>query len=425
VVSPHPVRLVVEDDLRRSRVTVLFRLILAIPHFVWAVIWSLLMIFVALANWVATLVAGRSPDALHNLIAAYLKYMTQLLAYLLLAADPYPPFVAGDRYPLRLEVGPPARQRRLVTLFRIVLALPALAFFWAFLGVFFTGHAESEGEMGRTGLLLSVVFFAWFAILVIARMPEGFRNLQAYGLRYAAQTWAYLFTITDRYPDLNPSDPPSSGPLHPVGLIVSGDLRRSRLTVFFRLLLALPLIVWWFLWWIAAFFAWIGMWFATVFSVDPENVRYGRSPLALHRFLSAFVRYTYHLQAFVSLAANPFPGFTGASGAYPIDPELPARERQHRLVVFFRLWLAFPAFAVSGGLFALLLLAAFFGWFVALILGRMPESFRDAQAYALRYGVQTTAYASLLTDRYPYSGPSLGQPEPEPEPELAPAELPA
>ena len=34
---------------------------------------------------------------------------------------------------------------------------------------------------------------------------------------------------------------------------------------------------------------------------------------------------------------------------------------------------------------------------------------------------------SGLTGRYPYSGPSLGQPEPEPEPELAPTpvELPA
>jgi hypothetical protein len=59
----------------------------------------------------------------------------------------------------------------------------------------------------------------------------------------------------------------------------------------------------------------------------------------------------------------------------------------------------------------------------------MPRSFREAQAYALRYGAQTNAYSWLLTSRYPFSGPSLGLPEPEPEPapELAPtpAELPA
>ena len=33
--AQHPVRLVVRDDLRRTRLTVLFRLLLAIPHFFW------------------------------------------------------------------------------------------------------------------------------------------------------------------------------------------------------------------------------------------------------------------------------------------------------------------------------------------------------------------------------------------------------
>ena len=43
----HPVGLVVTDDLRRSRLTVFFRLILAIPHFIWFVLWSMLTVVVA------------------------------------------------------------------------------------------------------------------------------------------------------------------------------------------------------------------------------------------------------------------------------------------------------------------------------------------------------------------------------------------
>jgi hypothetical protein len=31
-------------------------------------------------------------------------------------------------------------------------------------------------------------------------MPEGFRNLGASCLRYSAQTYAYFFLLTDRYP---------------------------------------------------------------------------------------------------------------------------------------------------------------------------------------------------------------------------------
>jgi hypothetical protein len=33
-------------------------------------------------------------------------------------------------------------------------------------------------------------------------------------------------------------------PAHPIGLIVTDDLKRSRLTVFFRLLLVIPHLIW-------------------------------------------------------------------------------------------------------------------------------------------------------------------------------------
>ncbi len=146
----------------------------------------------------------------------------------------------------------------------------------------------------------------------------------------------------------------------------------------------------------------------------------GRPPAALHRFLSAFVRYSTHLWAFAALTANPFPGFTGAAGSYPVDLQLPGPEPQRRLVTLFRLFLGVPALAVSGALSALLIVAAFLGWFVSLALGRMPRSLREAQAYALRYSAQVSAYVLLVTDRYPYSGPALGSPEPEPESEPEP-----
>ena len=53
---------------------------------------------------------------------------------------------------------------------------------------------------GSAGLGFSIAFFAWFACLVRARMPNGFRDALAYALRYAAQTYGYLLFLTDRYP---------------------------------------------------------------------------------------------------------------------------------------------------------------------------------------------------------------------------------
>ena len=74
----HPVRLVVNDDLQRNRLTVFFRLILAIPHIIWFALWSVVNVLAVIANWFATLVKGQSPEGLHNFIATYLRYQTHV-----------------------------------------------------------------------------------------------------------------------------------------------------------------------------------------------------------------------------------------------------------------------------------------------------------------------------------------------------------
>ena len=64
----HPVQLVVEDDLERNRLTVFFRLLLAVPHLIWMTLWNLAAIIVAIDNWIATLISGRPPAGLHRFL---------------------------------------------------------------------------------------------------------------------------------------------------------------------------------------------------------------------------------------------------------------------------------------------------------------------------------------------------------------------
>ena len=82
-VEPHPIRLSVSDDLRRTRLTVFFRLILAIPHLIWLALWGIVVFFAVIVSWFATLFAGRTPDGLHDFIAQYLRYQTHIYGYLL------------------------------------------------------------------------------------------------------------------------------------------------------------------------------------------------------------------------------------------------------------------------------------------------------------------------------------------------------
>jgi hypothetical protein len=180
---------------------------------------------------------------------------------------------------------------------------------------------------------------------------------------------------------------------HPIRLVVNDDLQRNRLTVFFRLILAIPLILWALLWGAITALAWIANWFATLFM--------GRSPEGLHNFLSLYLRFSTHARAYVLLIADPYPGFTGKAGSYPIDLEVDPPEPQNRLTVFFRVILAIPALFLTNIMSNLSQLLAVFSWFIALVLGRVPEGLRNFAALALRIETQTYGYLMLLTGRYP------------------------
>ena len=187
---------------------------------------------------------------------------------------------------------------------------------------------------------------------------------------------------------------------HPIGLVVDDDLKRNRLTVFFRILLAIPQFIWLALWGIAAEIAVVIAWFAALIL--------GRVPDGLHNFLARYLRFGGHVTAYLFLLADPWPPFAGEPGSYPVDVRIDPAAPQSRLTVFFRLLLAIPAFVISYVFRIVNQVVAFLGWFYCLVFGRMHEGMRDVSAWMLRYELQTYAYAFLLTGRYPSfaGGPS-------------------
>jgi len=417
-VEPHPVQLSVGGDFERTRAAVFFRLILVIPLAVWLVLWTIAMLFVAVVNWFVTLFTGTPAAGLMAFTCSYIRFAAHVESYFWLLADPYPRFEgrAGD-YVVDIELPTaPTAQSRWVTFFRIFLALPALIL----TGVLGTG-SSSNSTRGQTryrapGLLLTVGVLGWFASLFTGRMPKGLRDAGVYSVGYSAQTLAYLLFVTDRFPSADPTamlasvDPP---PVHPVRIADQDDLRRSRLTVFFRLLLAIPHFVWLILWGIAFVFSVLANWFVTLFRGTPAG--------SLHRFNARYLRYAIHVYAFFLLVANPFPGFTGVAGSYPVDLVLPEPTRQNRWKTGFRLVLFIPAGIVAGALGWGLYVTAVFTWFYSLVRGQAPDGMHKLALYALRYLAQADAYVYLLTDAYPNASPLEGaEPAPEPEPTAEP-----
>jgi hypothetical protein len=409
--NEHPVELVVTDDLRRSRLTVFFRLLLLIPHLIWFIVWTIAVVFAAILGWLGTLATGRLSESFQAFFCSYIRYTTHLTAYVTLVANPYPGFTGeAGAYPIDVRLPGSSPQSRARTFFRLILAIPALIVSLTIGGGGGATSNTTTTKNGSTtdttsvGLLAVVAVLGWFASLFTGRMPSGLRDAGAYAIGYRAQTLAYLLLVTERYPNADPTallaglDPP---PRHPVRLVGdSHDLRRSRVLVFFRLPLAIPLLVWLLLWTIVAVLAVILQWFVTLFR--------GRPAPGLHAFLARYVRYQFRVFAFLTLAANPFPSFTGEPGGYPLDLELPDPGRQNRWKTGFRLILTIPAFFVSAGLGGALLAAAVLTWFAALVKASAPEGLRNLSAYALRYNAQLYAYLYLLTDAYPHASPLEG-----------------
>jgi hypothetical protein len=393
VVNDRPVHLIVGDDLERSRLTVFFRLLLAIPHLIWLSLWGVAASVAVIANWFATLFAGKSPDGLHNFLAAYIRYAIHVGAYVLLAAEPFPDFLGKPGYPVDVEIGPPQPQNRWKVGFRIILVIP---------GLLIASTLTYRVNYGYgSGLASAAAIFAWFAVLAQVRMPRGLRDAAAYALSYTAQLDAYLFLLTDRYPDSDPQTAFAGLPSRagdPIQLDVEDNLERTRVTVFFRLVLVIPHLIWLTLWGVVAFLAAIANWFATLMS--------GVSPASLHRFLASYLRYQNHVYAYLFLIADPYPGFTGQPGSYPVDPVIEDPRPQNRWKVGFRLILALPALVLNGAYGGLLFAVALLGWFATLANARMPLGMRNAGALALRYAAQTNGYVLLLTDAYPYTGPT-------------------
>jgi hypothetical protein len=183
-----PVRLRDEGERRRNRLLVLFRLPLAVPHFVWLTLWSIVAFVLTVVAWFAALILGRVPEWLHGFLSAFVRYSTHVLSFFYVLGGPYPGFLGrAGSYPVDLEIDPPQPQSRLKTLFRVFLAVPA----------FLAGGAFST-------VLLVAGIGAWWAALFVGRIPEGLKGLLGWAVRYQAQLSGYLLLLTDRYPYTGP-----------------------------------------------------------------------------------------------------------------------------------------------------------------------------------------------------------------------------
>ena len=77
---------------RRSRVTIFFRLLLVLPHYIVLSILGIALYVVMIIGWFAVLILGRWPEGMRDFVLGYLRWSTRVTAYYMLVTDDYPPF---------------------------------------------------------------------------------------------------------------------------------------------------------------------------------------------------------------------------------------------------------------------------------------------------------------------------------------------
>ena len=91
--APYPASIDIVDPVGpRDRVTVFFRIFLAIPHFIVLIFVMLAWAVTTIIAWFAILFTGTYPLGLYEFGVGALRWLLRVQAYLLLLVDDYPPF---------------------------------------------------------------------------------------------------------------------------------------------------------------------------------------------------------------------------------------------------------------------------------------------------------------------------------------------
>jgi hypothetical protein len=183
--------------------------------------------------------------------------------------------------------------------------------------------------------------------------------------------------------------------MYPVTFEADYVSQRSRLTAFFRPILAIPLVIWLAIYGIAATIAILLAWFAIVFTA--------RYPRALYDFVEGFNRYFARATAYAALVCDPYPSFLGEDDpAYPVRMHFSGPlDPYSRLKTFFRFILAIPIVILRYVIHFLLEITAIAAWVVIVITGKLPRGLFDVMVLANSYIARSDAYVWLLTETYP------------------------
>ena len=168
----------------RNRLTVAFRIILAIPHLIVSQIWGYLAQILAFIQWFVILFTGKRNEGMWNLQQGWLSYYARIMGYTELLYDQYPAFGTDPgSVPVRSAISYEETANRLTSALRLIWIIPA-AIIGAIMGI----------------AAFVVVVISWFSIVITGKQSRGMWDFVLKVMRFTLQVQSYGLLMTDTYP---------------------------------------------------------------------------------------------------------------------------------------------------------------------------------------------------------------------------------
>jgi hypothetical protein len=198
-------------------------------------------------------------------------------------------------YPVTFEADYIEPRNRLTAFFRLLLAIPAAIVVYVLAIVAWFG-----------------VVIAWFAIVITGRYPRGLYDFVAGFTRSLTRVTAYAALLCDPYPPFALHEDAA----YPVRLHFAGPLERySRLKTFFRVILAIPIVILRYVMGLLLEVGAVAAWVVIVIT--------GKMPRGLFDMMVLANSYTARSDAYLYLLTETYPPFqdeqTRAAGT-PVAP---------------------------------------------------------------------------------------------------------
>ena len=181
---------------------------------------------------------------------------------------------------------------------------------------------------------------------------------------------------------------------YPVQFDVDYSESRNRLTTFFRIILAIPVMI-------VSFLVWqiqspLGL--IAALSI----IFVGKYPRWIFDAYLELQRFTSRFNAYLWLLVDEYPSIDQENSVH-LSIEYPDVETElNRFMPLIKWLLAIPHYILMIIMILIWLVIFIIAWFAILILGHYPRTLFNIEVGIYRYGQRVNAYAFMLaTDRYP------------------------